>query len=94
MTIVGLALWWVLQLFVLTMFVRFIADFITVMRPGWRPSRALIPIFEVAFTVTDPPIKFVRRFLPPIRLGGIALDLAWTAVLLAVLFLQGIVRSL
>ncbi|MEY3029464.1 MAG: hypothetical protein RL198_861 [Actinomycetota bacterium] len=94
MTFVGFALWWLLQFFVLAMFVRFIADFITVMRPGWRPNRVLIPIFELAFTITDPPIKFVRRFLPPLRLGGIALDLAWTAVLLAALFLQRILGSL
>lgn len=94
MTIVGLALWWVIQLFVLSMFVRFIADFVSAIRPGWRPNRFLIPFFELAYTITDPPIKVVRRFLPPLRLGGIALDLAWTAVLLAALFLQRIVAAL
>jgi len=93
-TIVGLALWWAIQVFVLAMFVRFIADFVSSVRPSWRPNRLLIPLFELAYTVTDPPIKFVRRFLPPLRLGGIALDLAWTAVLLAALFLQRILGAL
>ncbi len=94
MTLVGWVLWWAIQVFIIAMFARFIADFVTAMRPGWRPNRFLIPVLELAYTLTDPPLKFVRRFLPPLRLGGIALDLAWTAVFLAALFLQRIVGAL
>lgn len=94
MTLVGWVLWWAIQVFIIAMFARFIADFVTALRPGWRPNRILIPLLELAYTLTDPPIKFVRRFLPPLRLGGIALDLAWTAVFLAALFLQRIVGAL
>jgi YggT family protein len=53
-----------------------------------------MPVVDFAFTITDPPIKFVRRFVPPLRLGVVALDLAWTIVLIAVLFAQGLVRTL
>jgi YggT family protein len=53
-----------------------------------------MPIIDFAYSITDPPIKFVRRFVPPLRLGPIALDLAWTIVLLAAVILQGFARGI
>jgi YggT family protein len=45
-------------------------------------------------TVTDPPLKFVRRFIKPIRVGSIALDFGWTLTLLATTFLQNLLARL
>ena len=42
---------------------------------------------EVVFSVTDPPIKVVRRVIPPLRVGGAALDFAWSIVMLACIIL-------
>jgi YggT family protein len=44
---------------------------------GFRPTGVLLVIFEVVFTITDPPMRFLRRFIPPLRLGGIAIDLSF-----------------
>jgi YggT family protein len=44
---------------------------------GFRPSGALLVLFEIVFTITDPPMRFLRRFIPPLRLGGIAIDLSF-----------------
>ncbi len=44
---------------------------------GFRPTGVLLVLFEVVFTITDPPMRFLRRFIPPLRLGGIALDLSF-----------------
>jgi YggT family protein len=44
---------------------------------GFRPTGALLVIFEIVFTITDPPMRFLRRFIPPLRLGGIAIDLSF-----------------
>lgn len=62
--------------------------------PSWRPKGVLLPVLDLVYTVTDPPLKFVRRFVPPLRLGPVALDLAWTIVVIAVLFLRGLVQNL
>jgi len=94
MSIVGLVLYWALQLFFYAMIGRFIADLVMSMSPGWRPKGLLLPILDFAYTLTDPPLKFVRRFVPPLRLGPIALDLAWTLVLFGVIILQGFARGL
>ncbi len=94
MSVVGSILYWALQLFFSAMLARFVADLVMSLKPGWRPRGILLPVLDFAYTLTDPPIRFVRRFVPPLQLGGISLDLAWTVVVFAVIILQGFARSL
>ncbi|WP_349814680.1 YggT family protein [Curtobacterium sp. MCJR17_043] len=54
----------------------------------------LLVIAEFVYTVTDPPIKAVRRVLPPLRLGPVMLDFGWTIVMLVVIILRVVVQSL
>lgn len=94
MTIVGQVLGFALQIFFYLMIARFIVELVMSFSRSWKPSGLLLPILDVTYTITDPPLKFVRRFVPPLQIGPIALDLAWTIVLFAVLILQGFVRGL
>jgi YggT family protein len=94
MSIVGFVLYWALQLFFYAMLARFVSDLVMGVNASWRPKGLLLPILDFAYTLTDPPLKLVRRFVPPLRLGTISLDLAWTLVLFAVIILQGFVRGL
>jgi len=54
----------------------------------------LLPVSEILLTVTDPPLKFLRRFIKPVRFGAISLDFAWTLLVLVVIFLRNLVLSL
>ena len=94
MSLVGQLLVFALQIFFYLMIARFIAELVMSFNRSWRPSGLLLPILDITYTITDPPLKFVRRFVPPIQLGGISLDLAWTIVLFGVLILQGFARAL
>lgn len=94
MSIVGQVLGFALQIFFYMMIARFIVELVMSLGKSWRPSGLLLPILDLTYTITDPPLKFVRKFVPPLQLGPIALDLAWTIVLFAVLILQGFVRGL
>lgn len=94
MTLLGQILSFALQIFFYLMIARFIAELVMSFNRSWRPSGLLLPILDITYTITDPPLKFVRRFVPPLQLGPIALDLAWTIVLFAVLILQGFARAL
>lgn len=94
MTLIGNILYWVLQLYFYALLARFVVDLVMSVKPSWRPPTALMPIIDFAYTITDPPLKFVRRFVPPLRMGPVALDLAWTIVVIGVLFLQGLARGL
>lgn len=94
MSFIGIVLYWALQLYFYAMFTRFIVDLVVGLNRTWRPPGILMPVIDFAYTITDPPLKFVRRFVPPLRLGPVAFDLAWTIVLIAVLFAQGLARTL
>ena len=59
----------------------------------WRPRGPELVIAEFVYTITDPPIKLVRRLIPPLRLGNAAIDFAWTIVMLAVIILMTIVSA-
>ncbi|PYY34178.1 YggT family protein [Curtobacterium sp. MCJR17_055] len=84
----------VLTLYFFIMWGRFILDLVQSFNRGWRPQRVLLVIAEFVYTVTDPPIKAVRRVLPPLRLGPVMLDFGWTIVMLVVIILRVVVQSL
>lgn len=87
-------IYWALQLYFYALLARFGVELIMGLNPGWRPKGPLLPLVEVVLTITDPPLKFVRRFIRPVRIGPVALDFGWTLVVIAVLFLMRIVASL
>jgi YggT family protein len=89
---VGLVIALVLQLFLILLFIRFVFDWVQVFARSWSPSGALLVMLEVVYSATDPPINLVRRFVPPLRLGSIMLDLAFIIVLIGVYVLMGINR--
>ena len=78
--------WWVL-------IIRLISDLVMSFSRGWRPSGILVPILEVVFTLTDPPLRFIRRFIPPLRIGGISLDFAFIIVLIGISILESILAG-
>jgi len=83
----------IIGLFKLTLFVRIIIDYVRMFARNWRPNSFLLAIFEVIYTVTDPPMRFVQRFVPPLRLGGVALDLSFIVLLIAANIAQTLIRS-
>jgi YggT family protein len=88
-SVVYLVLW----LFLALMFVRFIVDWVQVFARSWTPSGPILVILEIVYTITDPPIRFFRRFIPPLRLGSVALDLSFMIVLVICYLLLIVVRS-
>jgi YggT family protein len=77
----------VLRLFLLLLFARFVVDWVQVFARNSTPKGIVLVVLEVIYSVTDPPILFIRRFVPPLRLGAIALDTSFIIVLVAVYLL-------
>jgi len=72
----------VLLLVIALLFVRFVVDWVQVFARSWTPSGPLLVVLEAVYTVTDPPLRALRRVIPPLRFGGIALDLSFMVLLL------------
>lgn len=63
---------------------RLILDYVQMFARSWRPRGVLLLLAEVAYTTTDPPLRALRRVIPPLRLGGVALDLSFLVLIIAV----------
>lgn len=80
-----------LLLFLLVLFGRMVLDWIQVFSRDWRPRGPMLVIAESVYTVTDPPLKALRRVLPPLRIGGVALDLGFLVLVIAISILRAII---
>lgn len=87
-------LWWALEIYFFAMVGRLFIDLILSVNPSWRPRGLLIALVELVMTVTDPPLKFVRRFVKPIRFGVMQLDFGWTLIVIAIFVLQSLLTGL
>jgi len=90
---VAVVVYALLTIFLICMWVRFALDLAQMFARQWRPRRLVLVVAEGVFTVTDPPIKAIRRVVPPLRIGGAALDFAWSIVMLASIILLSIVAG-
>ncbi|NBO16432.1 MAG: YggT family protein [Actinobacteria bacterium] len=92
-SILGL-IYWVLNLFLFALIARLILDYVRMFSPNWRPKGVVLAAAELVYSVTDKPLSFTRQFVPPLRLGGIALDLSFIVVFFVVQLLMRLVVAL
>ena len=83
MSLVGSILYVAVWIFIAFLWVRFIVDWVQVFARSWSPRGVLLVILEAVYSVTDPPIKALRRVIPPLRIGNFALDLSFLIVMVA-----------
>lgn len=77
----------VVFLFFIALIVRLIFDWVQVFSRDWRPRGVVLIAAEGVYSVTDPPLKALRRVIPPLRIGGVALDLAFMLLFFIVVIL-------
>ena len=83
------ALW----IFIALMWIRFVVDWVQVFARSWTPTGFLLVVLEVVYSATDPPIKALRKVIPPLRIGTVAIDLSFIIVMIAAYILLSIVGS-
>ena len=94
MGVVWQVLYIVLMCFFVLLLARMVMDWVQFFARDWRPGRAMVVVLESIYTVTDPPLKLLRRWIPPVRIGGAALDLAFMLLIIIVLILIQVVGHL
>jgi YggT family protein len=82
---------YVLYIFLGLLLVRLVIDWVMVFARQWRPTGAVAALLELAYSATDPPLRALRRVIPPLRLGSFALDLAYIVLFFVVSILIGVV---
>jgi YggT family protein len=83
-----LVLYWVLFVFWLFLTARVVVELVRAFSREWRPAGGVAVTLETIYTVTDPPVRLVRRLIPMVRIGGVGLDLSIMVLLLVVFILM------
>ena len=84
----------VLLVFLILLFARFVVDWVMVLARSWRPQGLVAAGLEVVYATTDPPLKAVRRVIPPLNLGTVRLDLGFMVLLIGVVLLRSLLSRL
>ena len=67
----------VIRLFIAVLLVRLVLEWVQVLARDWRPRGFVLVLAEVVYTITDPPVRALRRVIPPLTIGTIRLDVAF-----------------
>jgi YggT family protein len=84
----------VLLVFFILLIARLVFDYVMMFARSWRPSGVAAVGLEVVYSVTDPPLKALRRVIPPLRLGNFSIDLGFMVLLFAVYALMSLASAL
>jgi YggT family protein len=81
---------YLLEVYLLLLIARLVFDWVMVFARDWRPHGALAALLELIYSATDPPLRLLRRFIPPLRLGSVALDLSFLVLFIGIQVLAGV----
>jgi len=93
MTLIGLIIDGILWIFLLILFARMILSWIPVLVRDWEPRGPMLVAAEIIFSVTDPPLRMLRRVLKPVRIGNMMLDLAFIGLAILVSIMMNVNRA-
>lgn len=88
---VALTLFWILQVYMLVLLVRVLLSWVPLLNQGWTPRGVVLVVVESVYFVTDPPLKLLRSFIKPVRMGTISLDLGVLVLFLVIYLLRSFV---
>ena len=94
MQIFGQTLFVILYVFIAMLWIRFIVDWVQVFARQWTPHGPLLVALEGVYSATDPPIVALRKVIPPLRIGSVALDLSFLLVMVAAWLLLYVVATI
>ncbi len=84
MSVVGDVLELVFWFFFILLIMRLVLDYVQMFARSWRPTGPLLVVAEVVYTITDPPLRALRKVIPPLRLGSVSLDLSFLVLIFLV----------
>lgn len=87
-TIVRLVIDWIIDAYITVLFVRMILDWVSVLAPRWYPKGVVASLINVVYQLTEPPLCWLRRYIRPIPMGPIAMDVSFIVLYAALVALR------
>ena len=73
---------------------RVVIDWVQMLARGWRPTGALLVLANLVYGLTDPPLRWLRRVVPALRLGGVGIDLSFLVLVIGISIVQRLLAAL
>jgi YggT family protein len=83
-----------LSLYVYVLLARVVLDLVQVFSRDWKPAGFFLVLAEIVYTLTDPPLKLLRKIIPPLRLGQVSLDLGFIVLLIGIQIIASVFFNL
>ncbi|MCI1901211.1 MAG: YggT family protein [Bifidobacteriaceae bacterium] len=90
LAIIAAIIRWIIGIYISVLFARMIVDWVLVLARSWRPRGIVADIIRVIYALTEPPLRFLRRYVPALPLGPIALDVSFIVLYFVLIVLQAI----
>jgi YggT family protein len=84
-----IALW----LYFILLIGRLILDYVQMFARSWRPHGPVLVLAEIVYTATDPPLRALRKVIPPLRIGSVSLDLSFLVLLILIQVMISILEA-
>ena len=85
---------WVLTVYLVILVARWVIELVQSVNRSFRPTGAWVVVCEVVYTATDPPLRLLRRLIPPLRVGGVAFDLGFLLLFIVIVVLRQYAQAL
>ena len=82
---------WVISAYITILFIRMILDWVMVLNPRWYPRGVVASLIAIVYRLTEPPLRWLRRYIPPIRLGTIGFDVSFIVLYFILIVLRIII---
>ncbi|OZG66332.1 hemolysin [Bifidobacterium hapali] len=79
---------WVIDVYIAVLFIRMIVDWAMVLAPRWQPGDVVRALIDVVYRLTDPPLRWLRRYIKPIPMGAIYFDVSFIVLYFALVVLR------
>ena len=93
MRVVADVVYFALLVFLLLLIFRLVMEYVFLLARSYRPTGLVAAALEAAYSVTDPPLRALRRVIPPLRIGQVSLDLGFIILFIIVRILMGVVGA-
>ncbi len=92
--LIGLVIYYAINVYVFILILRVVLDWVQLLARDWRPKGIILVFANLIYALTDPPVRFFGRLIPPLRIGGLALDMGFLVLFILLFLLQWLVVRL
>lgn len=92
--LIGLVIYYAINVYVFILILRVVLDWVQLLARDWRPQGIILVFANLIYALTDPPVRFFGRLIPPLRIGGLALDMGFLVLFILLFLLQWFVVRL